>query len=283
MMNADTAALDAAIWPGTTLCTVVGIDGSFSRRIGAQIAVTDQGETVGSLSDGCLERQLASDSAIARQNGAPRLIRYGKGSSIVDFRLPCGGGLDIWVDPEPDRSALREVSDALHAREAVHLPLALPSDAPLHALRSRFYIPPLRILAFGEGPEMKALNTLAQAAGVAITIYSRESGLSLGKAPHELSVDPWTSVLLLFHDHEWERALLPWAMASRAFYIGAQGGGIARQARRDYLREQGFSQEAVARVQSPAGLIPRARDANVLALSVLAETISRYEALHPHR
>jgi xanthine dehydrogenase accessory factor len=31
------------------------------------------------------------------------------------------------------------------------------------------------------------------------------------------------------------------------------------------------------------GLIPAARDPNVLALSVLADVVGAYEALHPHR
>ena len=57
----DHAALVAACEPGVGLCTIVGIEGSFSRRLGAQLAVLPDGTTVGSLSDGCLEAQLATD------------------------------------------------------------------------------------------------------------------------------------------------------------------------------------------------------------------------------
>ena len=51
--------------------------------------------------------------------------------------------------------------------------------------------------------------------------------------------DPWTAVLLLFHDHEWEHALLEWALGTPAFLIGAQGGAPAREARLKRLQEAG--------------------------------------------
>ncbi|MEG3597108.1 MAG: XdhC family protein, partial [Pseudomonadota bacterium] len=86
----DRAALSAACEPGVGLCTIVGIEGSFSRKVGAQLAILPDGSTVGSLSDGCLEAQLASDM---RTMTAAQVRRYGAGAQAIDFRLPCGGGL----------------------------------------------------------------------------------------------------------------------------------------------------------------------------------------------
>jgi xanthine dehydrogenase accessory factor len=48
----DQAALRFAAAHGTALCTIVGFDGSFSRRLGAQLAIQFDGRTVGSLADG---------------------------------------------------------------------------------------------------------------------------------------------------------------------------------------------------------------------------------------
>ena len=59
----DRSALRAACEPGVGLCTIVGIEGSFSRRLGAQLAVHPGGAITGSLADGCLEKQLASEVA----------------------------------------------------------------------------------------------------------------------------------------------------------------------------------------------------------------------------
>ena len=79
----DHLALAAACAAGVGLCTIVGIEGAFSRRLGAQLAVLPSGETVGSLSDGCLERQLASDLASCEK---PQVVRYGKGSGKIDVK-----------------------------------------------------------------------------------------------------------------------------------------------------------------------------------------------------
>jgi xanthine dehydrogenase accessory factor len=95
----------------------------------------------------------------------------------------------------------------------------------------------------------------------------------LGQAP-DLAVDAWTAIAVLFHDHEWERALLPWALTSPAFHVGAQGGKGAREARREWLEPA-----AMARLRSPIGLFPGARTPSVLALSVLSEIVAAYEGL----
>ncbi|MCT2557487.1 XdhC family protein [Tsuneonella sp. YG55] len=266
----DQRALAAARRPGTGLCTIVGIDGAFSRRLGAQLAVLPGGEVVGSLSDGCLERQLASDCAALSE---PALRRYGSGSPLVDFRLPCGSGLDILLDPEPDRAACASVVDTLLARRPAALPL--PHVAGMGA---RPYIPRLRIAAFGEGPELAALHRLARASDLAIEAIGKDR-LSLGRPSGQPGYDAWTAVILLFHDHEWELALIEEAMASEAFYIGAQGGLQARRSRIDELARRGASEAALSRVRSPIGTPAGSRSPQTLALSVLAEVAHEYERL----
>jgi xanthine dehydrogenase accessory factor len=288
LTNGDHAALLASAEGGMALCTLVGIDGSFSRRLGAQIAIAADGGTIGSLSDGCLERQLAADAADARAaGGTPKLLRYGKGSPIIDFRLPCGSGLDILVDPAPDRQALTHAAGDLAARREAAIDLPLPRGVNAAMLARRSYIPRLRVMLFGEGPEFDAFARLAQTMGAEVEGYGRNSAdgprLALGQVPPDLAADPWTAILLLFHDHEWERALLRWATATPAFFIGAQGGAAAREERRSFLRASGVEEDQIARIRSPIGLIQRARDPQVLALSVLAEIVGAYETLHPHR
>ncbi|MET0238762.1 MAG: XdhC family protein [Sphingobium sp.] len=289
MPGSDQAALIAAAQDDAmALCTLVGIEGSFSRRLGAQIAVGADGATIGSLSDGCLERQLASDAAAAREAGSGPLVqRYGRGSPLIDFRLPCGGGLDILIDPSPDRDAMRAAVGSLDARRETAIDLPLPLDTNMPFLNRRAYVPGLRIVLFGEGPEFTSFALLAEAMGATVEAHGRAdangAGLSLGSVPPDLAADPWTAVLLLFHDHEWERALLSWALETPAFFIGAQGGGPARDARKAMLRAEGLSEDSIDRIRSPIGLIGRARDPEVLALSVLAEIVGDYEKLHPHR
>lgn len=282
-MAGDHDALLFAAAHGTALCTIARIEGSFSRRVGAQLAVGRDGATAGDMADNCLDAELASQAQIAFADGAPRVLRYGEGSPFIDFRLPCGSGLDILLDPAPDREALRQCAQRLAAREEATLALPLPTDAPAGLLTQRRYMPPLRLLVLGAGAECDAVVRLAEAQRIATELREPDTGLSLGKVPANFAADRWTAVLLLFHDHEWEHALLDWALGTPAFYIGAQGGAPARASRIERLRAAGHSEAELARVRSPVGLIPHARDASVLALSVLADVVGAYEMLHPLR
>lgn len=277
----DQAALRAALEPGVGLCTIVGIEGSFSRRLGAQLAVRPDGSIAGSLADGCLERQLVTEvREAAAGGGRPVVKRFGSGSELIDFRLPCGSGLDIVIDPAPDRAAIKEAVARLDMRRAATLPL--PSSGGL--LQERHYLPALRLVLLGEGPELVALRDLARALGIeedARGIHGPKA-LSLGRAPEGLLADGWTAVVLLFHDHEWEQPILHWALRTPAFFIGAQGGARTRTLRLEALAHAGVQPEQLARVRSPVGVIGHSREPGVLALSVLAEIVGEYEALHPH-
>lgn len=272
----DHAALRAAAATGAPICTIVGIDGSFSRRAGAQVAVLPDGTTIGSLSDGCLERELVSQAVLAQASGNSRLLRYGRGSPFIDFRLPCGAGLDILVDPCPNRIALAHAVKCLDAR--LEARLRLPNTRT-DLLQERRYIPSLRMVIFGAGQEVVELGRLARAYGISTAIFEPGEGIALGKSPNDLAVDRWTAIVTLFHDHEWEVALLGWALETPAFYIGAQGGQAARESRKERLLGRGYDERAIQRIANPVGLIPRVRDARAMALSALAEIVARYETL----
>lgn len=278
-MPNDHDALNFAAANEAALCTIVGIEGSFSRRLGAQLAAGRDRSLAGDLADNCLHAELAKQAEIARAEGSSRVLRYGQGSPFIDFRLPCGSGLDILVDPAPDRAALQDCVAELGARRPAQLVL----QSGTGMLDIRRYVPSLRMLVLGSGSECEALERLARAQGVEIERREAGNGLALNQVPRDLRADPWTAVLLLFHDHEWEHALLDWALGTEAFYIGAQGGAAAREERIERLQAARHGQKAIARIHSPIGLIPHARDSQVLALSVLADVVGAYEELHPHR
>jgi xanthine dehydrogenase accessory factor len=266
----DHVALAVACKEGVGLCTIVAIEGSFSRRLGAQLAVMPDGSTVGDLADSCLEKQLATDMV---QCSEPGVARYGRGSSKIDFRLPCGGGLDILLDPAPDRGACRSALGALRLRR----PARLPINEGRHLL-NRTYLPSLKLAVYGEGPELEAISSLCSAMKIEVEVFTRRD-LSIGQAARNAQYDPWTACLLLFHDHEWELALLEQALASKAFYVGAQGGDRARSDRNLALAARGVPEEQIARLTSPVGLMPACKSPRTLALSALSEIVDRYEQM----
>ncbi|HWK15230.1 MAG TPA: XdhC family protein [Rhizobiaceae bacterium] len=94
----DFACDQAARSIRTAIVTLVEIEGSSPLRVGAQMAVAETGEWVGYLSGGCIERAIAAEACAAIWSGAPRRVRYGRGSPYMDIRLPCGGAIELVID-----------------------------------------------------------------------------------------------------------------------------------------------------------------------------------------
>lgn len=97
--------------------------------------------------------------------------------------------------------------------------------------------------------------------------------LTSGSAP-ALKLDAWTAGVLLFHDHGWELPLLPVFLESECFYLGAVGGGGAREARQRALAGMGADAAAATMLRTPAGMIPHAKQPAELAVSILAEIVA---------
>ena len=290
------AILDSA--DDSVLAVIAGVEGPSYRPLGAMMAVMAAGTRMGTLSSGCIEADIALHAGETLATGAPRMIRYGMGSPFVDIELPCGGGLDILLVPRPDKVALKQVSERQAARDACSLVIDTTSGAMEvrdigetarddQALTVRF-APAIRFLVFGKGPEASTFAALVQSAGYPNLLLSPDTEtLQAAEAagcptrhmtsqsfPADLAADDRTAVVLFFHDHEWEPPILQGALKTHAFYIGSQGSQRARDARVMTLRTMGVTSHDIARLHGPVGLIPSARDAGTLAVSVLAEVLA---------
>ncbi len=279
------------------LITIVGLDGPFSRPLGAQLAVAGDKRFAGSISGGCLEQALTEEAQIAMRDGTCRVLRYGRGSPYLDVRLPCGGGIDLHVDPSPDRALLQRAVEIGRVRSA--FALGFNTSAQLSTLRLieggadtrpnefvRHYTPQLRILLAGRGWEIVAMSQMAQTANVELVVASQEAAtlefcrpyanrlvrLKTPAAGPALPLDEHTAVACLFHEHEWEAPLLLDALRSPAFYVGALGSRQTHQRRVDALRELGAGPDDIARLTGPIGLFA-SHDPRSLAVSALAEII----------
>jgi xanthine dehydrogenase accessory factor len=280
------------------LALITGVEGPSYRPVGAVMAVDAGGHRTGTLSSGCVENDIALHALEALEAGRPKVIRYGRGSPFMDIELPCGGGLEIALVPRPDRAVLSALTEARAARRAVTLTvdldggaLSLSPDGETaregNLFRVRF-LPEIRFLVFGKGPEASTFAALVQAAGYPSLLLSPdEETLEAARAagagtqyltvpgwPEGLAVDDRTAIVLFFHDHDWEPPILIGAVRTPAFYIGSQGSRRARDARLMELEAMGLTQGERARLRGPIGLVPSARDARTLAVSVLAEVLA---------
>lgn len=280
------------------LALITGVEGPSYRPVGAVMAVDAGGQRTGTLSSGCVENDIALHALEALEAGRPKVIRYGRGSPFMDIQLPCGGGLEIALVPRPDRAVLAALTEAQAARRAATMTVDLEGgslslspegetgrDGDIFRVR---FLPEIRFLVFGKGPEASTFAALVQAAGYPSLLLSPdEETLEAGRAagagtqhltlpgwPEGLAVDDRTAVVLFFHDHDWEPPILMGAARTPAFYIGSQGSRRARDARLMELEAMGLTEAERARLRGPIGLVPSARDARTLAVSVLAEVLA---------
>lgn len=286
------------------LVTVVGVEGGSPRGVGAQMAVRASNDYTGYLSGGCLEQAVAQEAECALAEGRNRLIRYGKGSRFLDIRLPCGAGLDIYIDQGLDDAVIQQLGMARSQRNLVSLRMDLSSGRSdvvafeadvsepqghrrLGDIVSRVYVPPLRLQIIGIGPALAAIATVADALGFEVLAASPNdrtraelaangfaaAAMSEPALPHGFDADLWTAAVLAFHEHDWEPPLLEALLDTPAFFIGAVGNRAVHQARLAGLQLRGVDAARAARVRGPIGLIAGAKSRASLAISILAEIV----------
>ena len=82
------------------VATVVATRRSAPRPIGTSLAVSESGKMCGSVSGGCVESDVFDNAMSVMQDGQPRLLHYGITDEMAwDVGLPCGGEIDVFVEP----------------------------------------------------------------------------------------------------------------------------------------------------------------------------------------
>lgn len=275
------------------LAIITGVTGPSYRPLGAAMCVTASGKRTGMLSSGCIDGDVAGHACRLLAGSGERVLRYGAGSRWMDLQLPCGGGLEITLVPRPDVGFLAEIEARRAGRNSFALSLTPEGELRMAEPRCEgfeiLFRPEIRVLIFGKGPEAVVFAHLLRSGGFPHLLLSpdeetREAvsvqgslvrSLPRPHLPRDIELDGRTAVVLLFHDHDWEPPILRDVLATPAFYIGAQGSRRAAANRAAFLGEMGLSEEEIARVKGPIGLISSARDPRTLAISVLAEVMAQ--------
>jgi xanthine dehydrogenase accessory factor len=292
--------IDAGI-PGS-LVTVVKTWGSSPRPEGALLAVSNDGRLLGSVSGGCIE-----DDLLERFRDAPPLrpevVTYGiTAEQTRRFGLPCGGTLQLVVEPLHRNNRLAEVLAGIERGEIVARRLRLvdgkaelvpevPDSATVfdgETLVSTFG-PRWRMLLIGAGQLSRYLAEFALALDYRITICDprEEYQGSWGVASTTLSAempddvvlamrpDSRTVILALTHDPKLDDLALIEALKSDAFYVGAIGSRANSARRRERLKLFDLNDADVDRLHGPVGLPIGSRTPPEIALAILADIAAR--------
>ena len=122
------------------LVTVARTWGSSPRPPGSLLAINERGETVGSISGGCIEDDLISrirDEGVQAvcADALPQVQRYGISADQAHrFGLPCGGTIELVLEPLSEKSHLDELLLACEQRRNIARHLHLQTgEAELRA------------------------------------------------------------------------------------------------------------------------------------------------------
>jgi len=283
-----------------TLATVVHTWGSAPRPVGAMLVIRGDGHVIGSVSGGCVEDDLidkVKSSALAA--GGPGEATYGVTQEQAQrYGLPCGGTLQLVLEPVSDESKLPELLAAIERHELmaryldmktgqVRLVPGKGSDEVSFdgSVLKTVHGPRWRLLVIGAGQLSRYLGQMAQALDYHVTICDpREEYADVWDLPGsvltrkmpddvvlELNPDGHTAVVAVTHDPKLDDMALLEALKSPAFYIGALGSQKNNDARRKRLAGFDLTAEEIARLRGPVGLRIGSRTPPEIALSILAE------------
>ena len=81
------------------MATVVKVERSGPLGPGTSMAVSEDGQVVGSVSGGCVEPAVFEEAMDAIQSGKPRLLTYGiSDDEAFGVGLTCGGIIHIFIE-----------------------------------------------------------------------------------------------------------------------------------------------------------------------------------------
>lgn len=95
------------------LATLVKVEGSTYRRLGAWMLITDQGSWVGALSGGCLEADICDRAQAVMQRNTPTLAIYDTTHDddiIWGLGLGCQGVAHVLIEPIHHNAQLNPIS-----------------------------------------------------------------------------------------------------------------------------------------------------------------------------
>jgi xanthine dehydrogenase accessory factor len=114
------------------LATVVATRKSSPRPVGSKLVITEDGKLEGSVSGGCVESDVFVAAQEVMDTGVPRLLTYGITDDMaLNVGLPCGGEIDVFVEPLRVRVAesdAREVQLTVIAGEPLGAKLVVRED-----------------------------------------------------------------------------------------------------------------------------------------------------------
>jgi xanthine dehydrogenase accessory factor len=278
------------------LVTLVRVEGSSYRRVGARVLVGLDGEYAGSISGGCLEAEVVRKAGWMVRGGAvvERYSTLFDDTAEIPYGLGCGGTVDLLVEPAGTAEfgvlmeALAASLEGVESRVVTWLP---ENGAALRRVVGGVEAEggiverveaPQRLVVFGAGDDARPLVSMAGLMGWDVVVVDgRAQWARPERFPEALrvvvaegfEVEARDAVVVMTHSYEQDRMWLEAALRAGPRYLGLLG---ARHRSALLVSEAatklGWSVErACEGLFAPVGLDLGGDGAEAIALAVVAE------------
>ena len=227
------------------IATVVRVEGSSSARRGSKALIDSQGNILmGWVGGGCAESAVRSEALRCMRSEKPELITLDMQDEILGVGMPCGGMMDVYIEP---------------------------------------VLPQPELVIAGHGRIAETLARLGHMMNFAVTVHdpsaARESFPDAQRIINkdfnvaEIAFGQNTYVVIATlhkNDHLW----LQRALDGDAAYVALIASAHRSRLVLDYLLAEGVAKEKVDRVWAPAGLDLGAAGPEEIALSIMSQIVA---------
>lgn len=227
------------------VATVVRVEGSSSARRGSKALIDSSGKLLsGWIGGGCAESAVRNTALDCLRDGRPTLITVDMSAEDLGVGMPCGGVMEIFVEPVMPQPELLIVG---HGRIA-------------ESLATLGHMMGFRVVVNDPGAEPDAFPK-------ADRLVTEDFDLT------ETPIGAETYVVIATQhkrDHLW----LQKALQGNAAYIALIASRHRAALVLDYLRSVGVEEDKIATVFSPAGLNLGATTPEEIALSIMSQMVA---------
>jgi len=296
---------------GLAIAVVIRTWGSSPRQPGSLMLIRDDGLLAGSVYGGCVEGAVKEAASQSLLDGQSQRLDFGVADETAwQVRLSCGGEVSVWICPYQamQDGLLEDVSTRLSQRQSLHLHcdltdaggfvlVSLDDHDPYHDNTIRpdgssfqLNLKPLpRQYLIGAVHISQHLAPMAMVAGYEVTVIDPRQDFAnpdrfadvevipswpdevLNQADYPL--DENTALVTLTHDPKIDDTALVIALATPMFDHAALGSHRTHSKRCARMRQAGYDDAPISRIEGPAGLDIHANTAAEIAVSILASVI----------
>ena len=257
------------------LATVIDVRGSGYRLPGARMLILASGQTVGTVSGGCLEADVLERAKKVLSADKAEIFTYDtteNEDSVFSLNMGCRGIIQILLEPLGKDSVLVAEMRAAYERRVASENIELP----------------VAVLLFGAGADAVPFVRIASELGWQVTVHDhRPAFLTEERFPaavklvpqnaedplDKIASDNCTATVIMTHNYARDRFILPALLNSDVFYIGALGPKRRTEQLLEELAAEGknFTADQLGRLYAPVGLDIGADTPETIALSILGE------------